>query len=397
MNFNSIFSPEDSDGLSACVGGDNIHDFYSYAEGYFNAANYLCDKVISERLIGDLDVVIFPILYSVRHGIELALKSHLSNLRDCGINITDGDIHGHDIDILWGYLKKKTPMTPIFIEIISSIDPLIIEIAQLDPTAQEFRYPIRTDNNQTIPDRKLINYLALQSIITKLTSQLKYFLNESECYIVEHRTEIRTNELSREQLSELSILLPNRETWKNENSDFPIKKSEFMEKHNLSSNAFSRAIKLIERHREFAGNIGIESDISIFNNGIIAAMINSHNSRKCKWNDKPTSSIVKISGIEISNDFPEHDFFQTIKDHISIDDIIKMETICYMALKGEYSEFFNDRLQANLGKINNASDEEKEKIKYDTFIHQYSKTTFLNNFKSGLKLIGRPTLAAIIN
>lgn len=397
MNFNSIFSPEDSDGLNACVGGDNIHDFYSYAEGYFNAANYLCDKVISERLTGDLDIVIFPILYSVRHGIELALKSHLSNLRDCGINITDGDIHGHDIDILWGCLKEKTPMTPIFIEIISSIDHLIIEIAQLDPTAQEFRYPVRTDNNQTIPDRKLINYLALQSIITKLTSQLKYFLNESECYIVEHRTESRTNELSREQLSELSILLPNRETWQNENSGFSIKKSELMEKYNLSSNAFSRAIKFIERHREFAGNIGIESDISIFNNDIIAAMVNSHNSRKCKGNDQPTSSIVKISDIVISNEFPDHDFFQTIKDRISIDDIIKMETVCYMALKGEYSEFFNDRLQANLEKINNVSDEEKEKIKHDTFIHQYSKTTFLNDFKTGLKLIGRPTLAAIIN
>ncbi|HGA5706550.1 TPA: hypothetical protein ACIS1D_004582, partial [Salmonella enterica subsp. enterica serovar Wangata] len=134
-----------------------------------------------------------------------------------------------------------------------------------------------------------------------------------------------------------------------------------------------------------------------FDSDIIAAMMNNHNSRKCEVNDKPTSGIVKISDIVVSNEFPEHDFFQTIKDRISIDDIIKMETICHMALKGEYSEFFNDRLQTNLEKINNASDEEKEKIKYDTFIHQYSKTTFLNDFKSGLRLIGRPTLAAIIN
>ncbi|EAX8475249.1 hypothetical protein AH421_22090 [Salmonella enterica] len=397
MNFNSIFSPEGSDGLNACIGGDNIHDFYSYAEGYFNAANHLCDKVISERLTGDLDIVILPILYSVRHGIELALKAHLLNLRECNIEISDNDAYGHDINTLWSYLKDKTPRDPRFTDIISSIDHIISEMAKLDPTAQEFRYPTRTDNNQTIPNRKLINYLALQLIITELTSKLKCFLNESECYIAEYRTETRTKELNREQLSELSILLPNHETWKDESSDFSIKKSEFIEKYHLSSNAFSRAIKLIERHREFAGNIGIESDISIFDSDIIAAMMNNHNSRKCEVNDKPTSGIVKISDIVVSNEFPEHDFFQTIKDRISIDDIIKMETICYMALKGEYSEFFNDRLQTNLEKINNASDEEKEKIKYDTFIHQYSKTTFLNDFKSGLRLIGRPTLAAIIN
>ncbi|WP_209270045.1 hypothetical protein, partial [Salmonella enterica] len=71
-------------------------------------------------------------------------------------------IHGHDIDTLWSCLKEKTPRAPIFIEIISSIDHLITEIAQLDPTAQEFRYPVRKDNNQIIPDRKVINYLALQ-------------------------------------------------------------------------------------------------------------------------------------------------------------------------------------------------------------------------------------------
>ncbi|HGA4863180.1 TPA: hypothetical protein ACISVM_004177, partial [Salmonella enterica subsp. enterica serovar Wangata] len=94
MNFNSIFSPEGSDGLNACIGGDNIHDFYSYAEGYFNAANHLCDKVISERLTGDLDIVILPILYSVRHGIELALKAHLLNLRECNIEISDNDAYG---------------------------------------------------------------------------------------------------------------------------------------------------------------------------------------------------------------------------------------------------------------------------------------------------------------
>ncbi|EAU5647497.1 hypothetical protein EF982_19700, partial [Salmonella enterica] len=304
MNFNSIFSPEDSDGLNACVGGDNIHDFYSYAEGYFNAANYLCDKVISERLTGDLDIVIFPILYSVRHGIELALKSHLSNLRDCGINITDGDIHGHDIDTLWSCLKEKTPRAPIFIEIISSIDHLITEIAQLDPTAQEFRYPVRKDNNQIIPDRKVINYLALQSSITELTSQLKCFLNASECYVEEHKTETRTKELSREQLSELSDLLPNRDTWGNDDSDFLIKKSEFIDKYDLSNKAFERAIKLIEGHREFAGNIGIESDISILNDKIITLIINNHSSRKFKVANKSEGGIVKISDIMISNEFP---------------------------------------------------------------------------------------------
>ncbi|NJG69317.1 hypothetical protein, partial [Salmonella enterica] len=88
-------------------------------------------------------------------------------------------------------------------------------------------------------------------------------MNASKCYVEEHKTETRTKDLSREQLSELSDLLPNRDTWWNDDSDFLIKKSEFIDKYDLSNKAFERAIKLIEGHREFAGNIGIESDISI--------------------------------------------------------------------------------------------------------------------------------------
>ncbi|WP_161983470.1 hypothetical protein [Escherichia albertii] len=98
--------------------------------------------------------------------------------------------------------------------VILSINQVVIEIAKLDPTAQEFRYPVRTDNAQTIPDRIIVNYLNLQTIITELASQLKHLLNESECYVKECRTGTLTKELSREQLLELSKFLPNRDTWR---------------------------------------------------------------------------------------------------------------------------------------------------------------------------------------
>uniref|UniRef100_UPI001BAE6599 hypothetical protein n=1 Tax=Salmonella enterica TaxID=28901 RepID=UPI001BAE6599 len=65
----------------------------------------------------------------------------------------------------------------------------------------------------------------------------KQLHNVSECYVEEHKTETRTKELSREQLSELSDLLPNRDTWGNDDSDFLIKKSEFIDKYDLSNKA----------------------------------------------------------------------------------------------------------------------------------------------------------------
>lgn len=111
------------------------------------------------------------------------------------------------------------------------------------------------------------------------------------------------------------------------NSDFSIKKSGFIEKYQLSNNAFTRAIRFIENHREFAGNIGIDSDISIFNTDIITKIVSNCKSRKPAAIDKPTNDIANISDIVINNNFPEHAFFQTIKDSITIEDVIKLETV----------------------------------------------------------------------
>ncbi|WP_339053848.1 hypothetical protein [Arsenophonus endosymbiont of Crataerina pallida] len=340
INFDSIFLAKKSHGLNAYA--SNI-DCFTYAEGYFNIAEDACNKIISDRLIGELDIQIFPILYSLRHGIELALKFHLNNLRKCNVNISNKEIYGHNIKKLWDCLKNKTPLDPRFTEKITYLNSTIMRIAELDPDAQIFRYP-ETTNNQKWPDNKTINFPILKSIIVELSSNLKCFMNESECFIKERKTGTYTNELTRYQLSELANSLPSIESWKNDKNDcFCNIKAEFINKYGISNRAFSGAVDLIKTHREFAGRIGIESNVTIFSSEIIIDIINAH-----KKNNQPTNSnngLVNKSEIDLDIKFSSYNYYKTIKDNITIADVIKMETIFYMALKNIYSEFFDNCLQ----------------------------------------------------
>lgn len=57
---------------NACIGPQG--DEENYIDGYIEAAIELSNAVITNTLLGKRDTLILPILYNVRHGIELALK-----------------------------------------------------------------------------------------------------------------------------------------------------------------------------------------------------------------------------------------------------------------------------------------------------------------------------------
>ena len=55
--------------------GDWGSEFLVLAEGYFNSAYHLLDICLKDNADKKADIIIFPILFNIVHGIELSLKA----------------------------------------------------------------------------------------------------------------------------------------------------------------------------------------------------------------------------------------------------------------------------------------------------------------------------------
>ena len=87
---------------------------YGYVRGFHVAAQVLADRVI--KTPWDLDVLVFPIIYTYRHHVELTLKRLVrKGARPANARITDQDkkwLRKHRLDKLWEILL------PIFSDLV---------------------------------------------------------------------------------------------------------------------------------------------------------------------------------------------------------------------------------------------------------------------------------------
>ena len=70
------------------------------ADGFFKASLILIRECIEKDTLNDKDVVIFPMIFCLNHGIELYEKSIIYYLNDI-LDNKDTFKRGHDIYYLW--------------------------------------------------------------------------------------------------------------------------------------------------------------------------------------------------------------------------------------------------------------------------------------------------------
>lgn len=75
------------------------------ADGFFKASLILTRECIEKDTLNDKDVVIFPMVFCLNHGIELYEKSIIYYLNDI-LDNKDTYKRGHDIYNLWEDIKK---------------------------------------------------------------------------------------------------------------------------------------------------------------------------------------------------------------------------------------------------------------------------------------------------
>ncbi len=104
--------------------------------------------------------VAFPILFMVRHGLELSLKANILRMQDV-TTVEKLKLNGgksHSLDVLYNkflqnlnQIIRKTKLSPKILEEIENykdkIEPLKSILHKLDERSYSFRYPVDTDGN----------------------------------------------------------------------------------------------------------------------------------------------------------------------------------------------------------------------------------------------------------
>ncbi|GJL77561.1 MAG: hypothetical protein NPINA01_05500 [Nitrospinaceae bacterium] len=126
-----------------------------YASGYKDAADTLIENVIQTQR--NQDLFVFPVVFLYRQYLELRMKKLIqegNNLFDISIKTKDS----HKLDKLWkqtrGILEKVWPDEK---NDLDSIETLINEFSQVDPTSTAFRYPVNLDGKASIEGLSHIN------------------------------------------------------------------------------------------------------------------------------------------------------------------------------------------------------------------------------------------------
>lgn len=131
--------------------------FFLHARGYWTAADRLVQSVIEDRR--DQDFLVHPIFFLYRQAVELDLKSVVSLGRQV-LDRTGAPLHKtHDLTRLWAEASELlNEIEPKGKDDVGAAGELILQLANIDPDGQRFRYPLHTSGAPSLdPALTVIN------------------------------------------------------------------------------------------------------------------------------------------------------------------------------------------------------------------------------------------------
>ncbi|MBF6060467.1 hypothetical protein IU500_06700 [Nocardia terpenica] len=140
--------------------------------GYRRAAELLYEAMVTSHSIRDLDTVVFPHVACWRHFVELQLKVLVGKLRALSALPAEARKH-HKIDQLWNEVRNLIlEHHPGERDDLENVTRVILQLAQMDPDGQEFRYATRTDGTPALPATDRINLTAFHNAMVGVANYL---------------------------------------------------------------------------------------------------------------------------------------------------------------------------------------------------------------------------------
>lgn len=179
---------------------DPIGNMHVLAEGFFSSALMLAEKALEDNRDKKADMLIFPILFNVNHGIEVYLKSICWTLNKL-LNKNATFIQNHDLKGLLGDLKtleieyeNNTEFTSQINTLESYIDELYGKIKSINKKGRLVhditfaRYALNTDLEPQFYINELDNVVVdlenflevFQEIFKKLSNLSSHYQHKLE-------------------------------------------------------------------------------------------------------------------------------------------------------------------------------------------------------------------------
>ena len=163
MKVNLLSQPNKDSSLNACVGNNGgPYDLAVYAEGFFQSG-FAAIKVTQGYQI-PIDVMVYPAVFSFRHGVELYIKHFLAELQKLTLNSTNYQKH-HRLDDNWKMLTAvmaESRFEEYDLEKIETASFILSMLCDIDPTGQVFRYPEDNKGRQHLNSINIINIGVLE-------------------------------------------------------------------------------------------------------------------------------------------------------------------------------------------------------------------------------------------
>lgn len=381
-----FFEPIRDGQWNACVGKQG--DALNYVDGYLEAAKILADAVIDQNLRGKLDTLALPILYNVRHGLELALKFALGKLVSLELAAPRPGAADHDIGAYWQHLQEQGIADRAARNLIDDIRPFVESLARIDNDGQELRYFENRRGERSLGDLAIVNLPHIRKNIAAVDEILTALIDRVVQLVQEHNTGTRTARCSRSDLREIARMVGRRETW-HENA-FAARKDEVKRRFGMGSAGFSDALKAIEASRELAATIGIETPLRHLRDEEVITVVDQW----LKVNPPPSAAAEPriVSGkdfrIEMMRDDMRaaHDLDRLVVKILSHEAFADLQTIFYIGREAQFGEEYD-------AEVDRTSESHHGENRLEIVHHILSKLNFLDCLIWGLRRVGRPSLA----
>lgn len=389
------------DWMNACVGTNGFPDSLTYAEGYLKTPEILADYIYKNNKRGEVDLLVYPIVYSARHGIELSLKTILIDMAELrGLEISVPDVTKiHSIKKLWDATIDVAEKTDKRLHYkIKKIETYILDFVAIDDTAQTFRYPESNVGATHLEKTPIINLVRFVVFFKKLTEGLREIIKITLHLKDEYKTGTFTDKFSRRDLIKLSKDLGNRKDWATALT--AGKKDIIKQKFKLDSNKqLIRAIDTIESNRYLSSLIGIELPLNHLNKNNLLLF-------KTVWYKTHLKDVLKKNsvfmnpledlGISLS-DIRTEEFFEylqlkkdittTYLPQFSEEELADLTTLVIMGRQANqyYAEDYDREFERNL--------RDAHQDKNGAFRYIIDNTAALIYIRKALKLLGCKQLA----
>lgn len=392
VRVNNTFCGSEPSWANACVGTNGNPGYKEYSKGFSRAARVLIDKVLEEDSIEfHIDDFIYPICFNMRHSVELRLKHAIQMLHHLASykgHSSQFNVSGsHDIKNIWCYFKRKSEIFDIrFVEINLRIEPLIMDIADVDPTGQTFRYPKDNNNIKHLTDTQLINFFKLKSSFASVERDLDLLVEMNEFLVREYSLGSFTKKLSRAELFNIAKRLPDRNLWQNTN--FKDIKNNIKEDYSLSGNEFDKAVAIISKNYEMSPMINIVNNLLGVNMNEIKTFVKI-------WFSHHERSISRIHSQNSPENYTEevfhslnasHESWSKAKKFITPEIMAGLVSLFYFSFDFEFSEFYVERYRNEL-KLSKAYFQNEREIKTN-FYDLVHKMNALENIVASLYFLG---------